>query len=319
MKKKLVNEVYLEGYLYEHKLSAKVSGPESQAPGTAYITGSIGIATDENCSNVVTVFYTYVTPTTKNGGVNNTYTVLDNIINKNYKTVLDAGKDGATKVKVDTAIGLNEFYTTNRQTNAEEFVSTKRNSGGFIHVVDRLDEDESKRNKFTCDMIITGAKRVEANEERNLPEKVVVKGAIFDFRNALLPVEFTATNTAAMDYFEGLEPSSSNPVFTKLWGKQISETIVKTITEEAAFGEDSVREVKNSRKDYLIVGASKETYEWDTEDTMTNAELSAAIAAREVYLADIKQRNEEYKSKKGNAAPATATPVSSPASADFKF
>jgi len=68
-------------------------------------------------------------------------------------------------------------------------------------------------------MIITGAKRIEADEERNSPERVIVKGFVFDFRKALLPVEFTALTSGAMDYFEGLEASQKDPVFTKVWGR----------------------------------------------------------------------------------------------------
>ena len=95
---------------------------------------------------------------------------------------------------------------------------------------------------------------------------------------------------------------------TKIWGRQVSETIVNTITEESAFGESSIREVKSSRKDFVITGASKEPYIWDDESTMTAAELSEAIAARETYLATLKQRQDEYKASKAagtaNAAPA---------------
>ena len=59
-------------------------------------------------------------------------------------------------------------------------------------------------------MLITGVKEVEADEERHLPEKVVVRGAVFDFRGGLLPVEFSAVNPKAMDYFIGLDASNAN-------------------------------------------------------------------------------------------------------------
>ena len=63
-------------------------------------------------------------------------------------------------------------------------------------------------------MLITNVRHIEADEERSLPEKAIVKGAIFDFRKSLLPVEFTAVNPGAISYFEGLDASNSNPVFT---------------------------------------------------------------------------------------------------------
>jgi hypothetical protein len=82
---------------------------------------------------------------------------------------------------------------------------------------------------------------------------------------------------------------------------------VREIRTESAFGEDEVREVKNTRKDFVITGASKEPYIWDDETTLTANEVAEAVANRETYLATIKQRQDEYKASK-NAAPAAAAP-----------
>lgn len=310
MMKNIKNETHIEGYLYEHDLAQKVTGDNSKNPGTSFITGTVSIATDDAMTNIVPVHFTYVTATTAKGNTNATYTTLMNIIDGIFKSVMKDGKDVATKLRIDSAIGLNEFYTD--RSGKEELVSAKRNEGGFVHVADVLSTDENNRNTFKCDMLITGCTRIDADEEKNLPEKVVVKGAIFDFRKSLLPVEFTALNPKAMDYFEGLEASPSNPTFTCVWGRQVSQVVTRTITEESAFGEPSVREIKTTRKDFVITGASVTPYDWDDENTMTAAELTEAIAARETYLATIKQRQDEYKASK-NAAAAT------PAKSGFNF
>lgn len=302
----VINKSHIEGILYEHALELKVSGPNSKNPNTPFITGTISIATDNTGVNVVPVHFTYVTATTARGGANATFTTLKNIIDGVLGTKMKDGEDKACKLRIDSAIGLNEFFSD--RNGKEELVSAKRNEGGFVHTCDVLVDDEKARNTFECDMLITGATRIEANEERGLPEKVVVKGAIFDFRKSLLPVEFTALNPNAMNYFEDLGASQKNPVFTKVWGRQVSETIVRTIEEESAFGEPSVREVRNTRRDFVITGAAKEPYVWDDESTMTAQELVDAIAARETYLATIKQRQEEYKASKG-AAPTVAAPA----------
>ena len=63
MKKNMINSVHIEGVLYSHTLEARVSGENSKNPGTKYIAGDLDIATDENGLNVVTVHYSYVTPT----------------------------------------------------------------------------------------------------------------------------------------------------------------------------------------------------------------------------------------------------------------
>lgn len=307
MAKKFINQTHVEGLLYEHALELRESGPNSKNPGTKFIMGTVSIATDDACTNIVPVHFTYVTATTAKGSTNATFTTLMNIVDGKYGTVMANGKDNAAKLRIDSAIGLNEFYTD--RNGQEELVSAKRNEGGFVHLCDALNEDETTRNTFKCDMLITGVKEVEADEEKKLPAKAIVRGAIFDFRGALLPVEFSAVNPGAINYFVGLGASQANPTFTCLWGRQVSETVVRQLVTESAFGEDEVREVKNTRKDFVITGAAKETYVWDDESTITAADLTKAIADRETYLATIKQRQDEYKASK--AAPAAAAPAKS--------
>ena len=305
MKKTMINQTHIEGVLYEHALEAKVSGDTSKNPGTPFITGTVSIATDDAMTNIVPVHFTYVTATFGSGKPNDTYTTLNNIVNGTFGTYMKDGADKAVKLRIDSAIGLNEFFT--ERNGKEELVSAKRNEGGFVHKVDALDEDEKVRNTFKTDMIINGVTHVDADEEKGLPEKCVVKGAIFNFRKDLMPVEFSATNPNAMRYFESLDASQRDPVFTCVWGRQVSETIVKQIRTESAFGEDEVREVKNTRRDFVITGAAKDPYVWDDEGSITVAELNEAIQKREVDLAAMKKRQDEYrasKNKVNTAAPA---------------
>lgn len=304
--KKMINQTHVEGFIYEHKLESRVTGENSKNPGTAFIMGTLDVATDNALTNIVSVHFTYVTATTASGKTNATYTVLKDIIEGKYKTVMGAGKEVATKVRIDSAIGLNEFYSDRSGT--EELISAKRNEGGFVHVVDALAENENERNTFAVDMVITNVSRKEADEEKNLPEKAVIKGCIFDFRNAILPVEFVTTNPKAMDYYESLDASPKTPVFTKLWGKQVSQSVTRTITEESAFGEDSVRTFSSTRKEWVITGGAKETYTFGEEgDDLSAADLKKAMADREIYLAGIKQRQDEYKASRNQpVAPAAA-------------
>ena len=305
MKKTMINQTHIEGVLYEHNLEAKVSGEASKNPGTPFIAGTISIATDDAMTNIVPIHFSYVTATFGSGKPNDTYTTLSNIVNGTFGTYMKDGADKAVKLRVDSALGLNEFYTD--RNGKEELVSAKRNEGGFVHKVDALDEDEKVRNTFKADMVITCVTHMDGDDEKGLPEKCVVKGAIFDFRKSLMPVEFSATNPNAMRYFEGLEASQKNPVFTCVWGRQVSETIVKQIRTESAFGEDEVREVKNTRRDFVITGASKEPYLWDDESSITAVELNEAIQKREVDLAAMKKRQDEYRASK--AAPKAAAPA----------
>lgn len=298
--KNMINRTHIEGVIYEHDLQLRVTGENSKNPGTQFVTGTVQVATDDAMVNIVPVHFTYVTAKTAKGNANQTFAILNQIIDGTLGSVMDNGADKAAKIRIDSAIGLNDFYSDRNGT--DELVSAKRNEGGFVHTTATLVEDEKQRNTFECDMLITGVTIKEADPDRELPEKAIIKGATFDFRKALLPLEFSATNPNAIAYFEGLGASPSTPVFTRVKGRQISETIVRKIEEESAFGEPSVREVPSSRKDWVVTWAQGDPYVWDDESTITAQELKDAMANREVFLAGVKQRRDEYKASQGQAA-----------------
>lgn len=302
--KKMMNSTIISGYIYESRLEKKVSGNESKHPGTEFIAGFLDIATDDACENIVSVHYTYSTAMTANNKPNATYGILNNIVNGTYKTIMRDGKENATKITVSSAIALNEWYDTKGE--EPRLVSTMRNEGGFINVIDNLDPDEAKRNTFRCDIVINQVRHLEADEEKNLPEKAIIHGVIFDFRNAILPVDFTVVNPKAIAYFEDQNISNANPFFTQIWGRQISTTVVKENHLTSAFGEDYVQSSTSSRKEWVVTGAVVDPYEWDTDETITAKELSEAMSNREVYLATVKKRQEEYQASK--SAPAASVP-----------
>ena len=314
MKDKLKNNIHIEGYLYQHKLERKVSGSDSQNPGTTFITGTIEVATDDELVNIIPVHFTYVTATTKAGRPNKTFNILSNIIDGVYGSMMANGIENAVKLKMDSAIGLNDFYSYRED--PPVLISTKRNEGSFNLDVAAEFAPEKERSFFNVDMIITNTTYVDGDEEKNLPAKLILKGAIFDFRKSILPVEFSVVNPKAIDYFESLGVSPTEPVFTELRGNQVAETIVKTIVEESAFGEPSVREVKNIRKDYVVNWAKTEPYVWDDPSTITAKELREAMAARETYLATVKARSDEFQKNK-NGKPAASAFVAT--DAGFKF
>ena len=312
--KKMINTTHIEGLVYDHKLEKKVSGKESKNPGTEFINGILNVATDDKGMNVVPVHFSYVTATTSKGGANNTYNALSRIIDEN-PSVVKVGRDNAMKVRIDSAIGLNEFYADLKD---EKPVCAKRNEGGFVHIVNELDEDEKKRSYFETDMLITGVRDVEADPDRNLPAKVVVMGYAFDFRNALLPVEYSVLNENGMKYFQKLDCSPANPTFTKVWGRQVSQTIKTEITEESAFGEASVRIRETTNRDFVITGTSKVPYMWDDESTITAMEMKKALQDREIYLASVKKRQEDYQNSKNNGA-AAKTAMANTAASGYNF
>ena len=303
MKKNLINETHIEGYLYDHKLEKKVSGPNAKNPGTEFIAGTISVATDEKMQNVINLHYTYVTAVTAKGSANATFTALDKIITDN-PTVLNVGMEKAVKVRCDSAVDLNEWF---RELTDEKPQSIVRNEGGFVHIVNAINEDEKQRNTFKTDIVITSVKDVEADAEKGTDACVRVRGAIFNFRKALLPVEFVARSKGAMAYFQNLDVSAKHPIFTCVWGRQQNQTVVTRTVTESAFGEDEVRERQTTTREFVITGASKTPYIWDDEDYITAAELSQAMSDRELYLASIKKRQEEYQASKGSGSAAAVS------------
>lgn len=307
--RKPINKENISGRIYEHNLVEKVTGETSKNPGTKFISGTIDVATDDEGLNIVQVHYTYVTEVTKAGKTNNTYTALKNIID-NGKTILTDGKDEATMVKLDTALDLNDFYVN--RNGEQTLVKAKRNESGFVTIVNKLPEE---RNTFEFDMLINGTQYVEADEEKNIKnDYLIVKGAIFNFRGDILPVELICKNPGGIKYFESLDASQTNLTFTKVWGTINSETIVTKKEEESAFGEPAVKEYTRNIREWVITGTSKPdlVYEiGDEKNGITEEEIKTALANREVHLADVKKRQEEYQASKN--AGSTASVASAPA------
>ena len=302
--KKMINKVHIEGWVYDHKLTSKVAGEKAKNPGVTFINGTVDVATDDNCLNIVTIHYSYVTPVTKKNKPNATFNALNAILTDN-KTVVKVGKENAVKVRADTSIGLNEFYSD--RSGKEELVSAKRNEGGFIHIItDALSEKDTDRNNWEADTVVTKVREIEADPERNLPAKVVISGYMFDFKNALLPIDVVAYKESAQNYFLGLEASESNPTFIKLKGQQVSQVIIRSVTEESAFGDEpDVKEFKNTVREFVVTGALP-PYEWDSEESITAQEMKEALASREITKAEIKQRQDEYNASRSTKAPAAA-------------
>ena len=290
MQKNFMNQEFIIGRLYQHNLVMKqVSNKDSKNFGKDFISGTIDVATDEEGLNVIPIHFTYVTEETSTGKKNATFGTLKSIID-GAKTWIVDGKDAALKVRVSTALGLNDFYNQN-----DELVSAKRNEGGFVNPITEL-PPEGERSSFKFDMIITSTARVEVENDEDF---VRVKGGIFNFRKDLLPIEIVCRKeSGGMDYFESLDASPANPVYTQVWGKIVNNVIKKEITQESAFGSAAVRTVTNTVREWQITGARPVEYDFGEEDTITAEELKEAMQNRQVYLANIKKNRDDYLAQK---------------------
>ena len=290
--RRIVNREHVEGILFQHDLEVKTVQNETSANyGKEFISGIVEVAVDEEGLNVIPVHFTYVTETTNSGKKNSTYTALKKIIDED-KSIVSVGKDEAFKVRIDTALALNDFYSN------EQLVSVKTNEGGFLSIVNTLC-NEKERNTWEADMVITGCNIIEADPERNIDEDYMqIRGAIFNFRNEVLPMDFVLRNKDGFKHFEDMEASPSDPTFTKVWGRINCLTKTTTVEEETAFGEAAVRTYERKVKEWEITGTPKViSYDFGGED-LTAEELTKAMQDREIKLADIKKRSDEYKAQR---------------------
>lgn len=314
--KKMTNKVIIQGRLFQHDLKVKqVQNTESANYGKDYIAGSMSIATDDAGLNVVTVNYTYVTPTTAKGDVNKTYVALKTIIESN-KAWVDVGPEQALKVKADTNFGVNDFVSSRDNS----MVSATIHDGGFVTIITNLNEDEKSRTKFEADFLIHQLTRVEPDEEKGIKEEYAdVKGHVFNFRGNLVPVTCRIRNVAGIDWFEGLNVTKSSPCLLKVWGRVVSRTIKEERKETSAWGEESVTYFEKTNKEWLITGNSEEPYAFGDEAILTEDELRTALQAREVSLAETRKRHEDRATTTATATTATApaAPVASKKAFDF--
>jgi hypothetical protein len=284
-----------------------VTGENSKAPGTEYIAGDLDIAVDEDGLNVITIHYTYVTKTYRSGQVNNTYTALKKIIDNPDRTWINGGKDNAFKVQcTGVAIALNDFIAGDGSK-----VAAVRNENGFCSIVNEL-RPETERNTFTADMLITRVTHIDADPEKNIVKDfTTVSGAIFGYGPVLLPVSFVVRNEMGMNYFENLDVTPSNPVFTKVWGRINCMTIKTERTEESAFGEAAVQTYERKSREYVITGTAKVPYDFGDEEVLTAADVNKMTQNRQVMLAEVEKRHNERQANKAtggvnfNAATAT--------------
>lgn len=307
MKARWKNNTEVQGYIFNfgnderRQLKECISGPNAAHPGTEYIRGELNVATDDEASNVVTIWFQYVPKVwpAKNGKPereNQTYTELARLINT-AKTFESDGM-AATKVRVDGNLDVNDFYTREG-----ELASPKRIRGSFVHVLNGPISPNPATFDIECILSQAINKEVE-----NGDDYLTLKGYTFDFRNAILPFDVNVRIPAAITYFENQEISNSNPLVTNIKGNIVSAIVNKEVEVESAFGEPVIEVSTRTVRTWDVTWAAKEPMEWDDESTITKAELKKALQEREDMLAAEKKRQDEWKASQGSSF-SVATPT----------
>lgn len=304
MKSKWKNAVEVQGYIFNfgnderRQLKERISGPNSAHPGTEYIQGELNVATDDEASNVVTIWFQYVPKVwpAKNGKPereNPTYAELARLINT-AKTFESDGT-AATKVRVSGNLDVNDFYTREG-----ELASPKRIRGGFVHILNGPISPNPATFDIECILSQAINKEVEDGDDY-----LTLKGYTFDFRNSILPFEVNVRIPAAIAYFENQEISNSNPLVTNIKGNIVSAIVNKEVEVESAFGEPVIEISTRTVRTWDVTWAAKEPMEWDDESSITKAELKKALQEREDTLAAEKKRQDEWKASQGSSFSAT--------------
>lgn len=301
--KKMINKSHVEGLLYECTLEEKTSTDETGKTKT-YIAGKVSVEVSED--NVVTVDL-FESAITKAGAGNKKYPAVKGLIAA--PSILSGGRETAVKVRIDSAIDLNDWYRPDG-----ELISSLRNFGGFIHVI--ADNKFTPAATFETDILITSTQDDMSKSEDGILEpngNLVVNGLIFNYANAVMPVKLVVENEAGVKFFQSMEQNT----FTKVWGNMVTQEIKTSKVEESAFGDDKVVEYTNTRKKYIITGTNKESYMFGDENVLTVQEVQTALANRNVKLAEAKARSERNDNKPAQGAKTGA--AINPATATFNF
>lgn len=282
--RKMINKTSIEGVLVEKTIRTG----ETKA-GVPYVAGKLQIDTGND--NVITVDVFEQQKNSK-GADNPKYSTLLKIADEG--AAVHDGATNPTRLRISSALELNDW------TNQEgQMVSTLINSGAYINI-----GGNDAKAEFETDIVIKNTQPEIVKEEET--GRLFVNGLIFNYRGQALPVKFVVENKEGVEFFASLEPGT----FTKVWGKQINSTTVNEKIEASAFGEDRVIKTSYSRKEFLITGCNSIPYD---EDQLSQEELTAAIQARNVALAE---KESMLKSPKP-AAKAEATPA--PKKSTFNF
>ena len=279
MKEHFINDAKIRGYVFSHTLQERESTSE-KTKGQKYIFGNVNIATDEELINVIPISF-FVNEKTAKGTTNATFTNLRQIIEE-----FQESNPKAMRVRVDGSVDVNDFY--NRE---GELVSAKRVRGSFLHFLNANEEIGDNPAYFETEAFFQSCAEKEGNQGNPYLE---LKGFVFNYRGDVLPVSFTSSSEAGMNFFDNCGISTSEPYFGKVWGNIVS-TVVEVEKEaddsSVGFGTQVVQPTNRTFSTWEIIGANVPA-ELD-ESTVTIAEVAAKVQEREGRLAELKTRTDE--------------------------
>lgn len=253
---KSANKVDMRGKVYSYNLEEKTTDK-----GDA-IAGTVTVQVDEDGTTVEGRFFAY--PKYNSGSTNRTYSVLEDMMNGNYKTVTEDGVDEADWIAMTGSIDISYFVAKgNSAKSIDDLTRAQKIRGGFLNA----NKKKEYLNKWSVDMYITQIEDIEANEERGTDRFVKVKGYLVDTYNERLnEVQFEAHSAGAINYIIGLTADINNPYPVAVWGRY--QIFTSKVVKKTAFGdgEDDVTEYTSAR--WVITGMDPDGYTFGDESVM---------------------------------------------------
>ena len=294
--KQMTNEIQIQGYVFSFGGNGlfhnTVNNPDSKMNGIDYINGTINVATDEDGANVVPVRFNFVTEKYgKSGKENPSWGVL-NDIEDGDKTWEVQGKEGAYKIRLTCSASSNPFVGQDGK-----MVDRPSINVNFAHPANN-GFNENQRNTFKFDMVMVNfaMREVEDGDDYG-----IINGYVFDsYRKEATPVSLVVHMPEAISYFEGLDASTTNPVFQTVWGNIVSTTIRREQEVESAFGAPQITYTTSTQREWVVTGAATDPGEFGDEAVITEDELVECLNNHENVIAAAQKRYDD-KQNAGNA------------------
>ncbi|MFL1672643.1 hypothetical protein [Paenibacillus dendritiformis] len=270
------NFVLIEGTLVENRLVEETKN-EKEA-----ITGEMDIEVKENEVHTVSFFsYKYKNDGTENGIYKGLKTAMDE-----YKSVASHGRKEADKIRVTGGnIRLNEYYGQDGQ--LKSFPQVQANFVGRL----KADEKFNPRAEFDVEIVVQKVIEEYKNDEET--GRAIVKAYIVLYEGKVIPFEFVVDEDGAEFVMENYEPG----VTTRVYGDIINFKEVKRTEKPTAFGKPQEKVTTTTVREFLITGGS-EPYDEENANTYDKEVIKKALAEREVWLEQLKNKKKEDKGKK---------------------
>lgn len=276
------NKVEIEGLLLEIE-----SKEGTTSDGREYLSATLTIETGENKQHNISMFSMKLKADgTENGIYNSLKTVVDE-----YKSVAEVGRDEADRVRTTTgSIALNEYVGQDGQLRSYPQIDAT-----FVNRVDAGDEYEPKA-EFQTEMVVSKViEEIDKNTEEETG-RVKLSGYIPLYGGKVIPFDFVVNEDGSPYVEDNYEPGDTVFVYGDIVNRK--EQTVRKI--EAAFGADKEEIHYNTVREWIVTGGL-EPYDEDDPKAYSTEAIKKALAEREVYLEEMKEKakNKDNKKQRG--------------------